>query len=155
MPRLHNIILVATVAYLTLIAALYLLPWLQASLVYLNWVRIPWNIPSTGESLGFRTGTLRTFVITTPDNYTLGAWHILPKRLAPLLPTTQASTKSLLAIGSESPDAKKDRFERALKHAKRVFLYLHGNAGNRATFKRPHMYKVGLERNSQCRSSRH
>jgi len=87
-------------------------------------------------------GTLRTFYINTPDGIKLGAWHILPRRLAPLVPTTTLSQYYIDNIANETLVQKDMRFESALPKAKRVFLYFHGNAGNRATFTRPHMYKI-------------
>ena len=78
-------------------------------------------------------GALRTVQIPTSDNLTLGGWHILPRRLAP----------SVLADKYEDvKDA--TRFDDHLKTAERVFLYCHGNAGNRATFQRTAFYKVGI-----------
>ena len=73
------------------------------------------------------------------DNKTLGAWHILPKRFAPLeLEESDKDSKD----SKESDSQMHARFEKSLSKAKRVFLYLHGNAGNRATFTRPTMYKL-------------
>jgi abhydrolase domain-containing protein 12 len=66
----------------------------------------------------------------------------LPRRLAPLVPTTTLSQYYIDNIANESDSQKDIRFENALVKAKRIFLYFHGNACNRATFTRPQMYKI-------------
>lgn len=62
--------------------------------------------------------------------------------MAPLVPTTTLSQYYIDNIANETLAQKDLRFESALVKAKRVFLYFHGNAGNRATFTRPQMYKL-------------
>ncbi|KAJ3176089.1 Monoacylglycerol lipase abhd12 [Irineochytrium annulatum] len=82
------------------------------------------NFPSNPSS-----GLIRSVIIETADNMRLGAWHILPHRLAP--PLLQ-----------DLPTRNAAYFNTELKKADRVFLYFHGNAGNRATFVRPSFYKA-------------
>ncbi|KAI9260477.1 Alpha/Beta hydrolase protein [Phascolomyces articulosus] len=51
----------------------------QRLMIYLHWVRFPFSpnfqVP---ETFGFAHNKIRNLQITTTDNVTLGAWHILP-----------------------------------------------------------------------------
>ncbi|KAI9012771.1 Alpha/Beta hydrolase protein [Gaertneriomyces semiglobifer] len=130
----------ALLFWLVALIALVSFPFLQSPLVYLNWVRIPLGVDWTtgGEEFGFRAGTLRSFKVVTPDNVTLGGWHILPRGHAPTVLTTDGVHK----LDLESASDRNERFDLGLKNAKRVFLYFHGNAGSRATFMRTDFYKM-------------
>ncbi|KAJ3098950.1 hypothetical protein HDU96_010881 [Phlyctochytrium bullatum] len=102
----------------------------QPLLIYLNWINIPLNIGrDSAAKFGFRAGTLRNIRIPSTDGVELGAWHVLPH------PTAQSILKDFQPHDDSFFDAE-------LGQADRVFLYFHGNAGNRATFVRPAFYKV-------------
>ncbi|KAI9206976.1 Alpha/Beta hydrolase protein [Polychytrium aggregatum] len=126
--------------YVGLLAAVVAFPELQPYLIYLHWVRWPivedWRY---ADAFGFRDGSVRLIRITTPDLKIIGGWHILPTEL-----NLMVSPESDIARGASylEPELNKsERFDNQLKRAVRVFLYFHGNAGNRATFSRPDFYK--------------
>jgi abhydrolase domain-containing protein 12 len=110
---------------------LILLPDVQHLAMYLNIVNFPFGVDwkSSGERFGFRTGSLRSVYIDTPDNMILGAWHIIPRKQSPLEGPY---------VGQDANDSG----DALLASAERVYLYFHGNAGNRATGHRSSFYKV-------------
>ena len=95
----------------------------------LNWVNYPFMVDwkSSGQRFGFRGGGLATVYIPTADGMTIGAWHILPRRAGP--------------IGSAYSHREALDFSKLAK-AERVYLYFHGNAGNRAMGTRPAFYRM-------------
>ncbi|KAJ3043198.1 Monoacylglycerol lipase abhd12 [Rhizophlyctis rosea] len=120
--------------YLSILSILITFPTLfQPYIIYLHWIRFPFNVNWTdgGEDFGFRSGGLRTIQIPTADNLTLGGWHVLPRNLVPpvIADTRKDYSDAFL-------------FDEHLKTADRVFLYCHGNAGNRATGHRTAFYKI-------------
>ncbi|KAI8820648.1 Alpha/Beta hydrolase protein [Fimicolochytrium jonesii] len=131
--KLLRLAILGTTSYIAILSALIYFPELQPALTYLHWVRIPfgvdWNDGAVGY--GFRASTVRNVKIHTSDNVTLGAWHVLPRTSSPSI---FADTR--IAGSSE------DRFDAALESADRVFLYFHGNSGNRATGHRTKLYKM-------------
>ena len=58
------------------------------------------------------------------------------------IPYDTKTHKAFKAIEAETQDQRNARFDKALERATRVFLYFHGNAGNRGSFNRPVMYKL-------------
>jgi abhydrolase domain-containing protein 12 len=78
-----------------------------------------------------QAGQVRSFFIETTDHIILGAWHILPLCLIDRPKVGMRPTNEFSDDGSSK-----------LKNADRVFLYFHGNAGNRATFHRTSFYKM-------------
>ncbi|KAI8924904.1 Alpha/Beta hydrolase protein [Entophlyctis helioformis] len=79
-------------------------------------------------------GGVRSVYIKTSDGLTLGAWHVLPRRAAPL------PRPGVLSATDDSQSH--HHADLSLKSAERVYLYFHGNAGNRATFHRNDFYKM-------------
>lgn len=96
----------------------------QRNLLFLNFVYLPTNFKDP-KSAGL-TGA-RNFYITTEDNVTLGVWQILP-----------ASKLSKFGFNFYT---EKD-FEKALGSGEPVFMYLHGNSGNRGSGHRVELYKI-------------
>ncbi|TPX59024.1 hypothetical protein SpCBS45565_g07856 [Spizellomyces sp. 'palustris'] len=129
-------------SYLVLLLALVSYPQVfQPHLIYLNWVRYPSvNWSGDAQEFGFRAGTVRSIKFSTPDNVTLGAWHILPRTSAPSV--LSLTKEGISPVGKESVQDRDTRFTKALQSAGRVFLYFHGNAGNRATGHRTDFYKI-------------
>lgn len=69
---------------------------------------------------------VRNFYLYTNENVKIGVWQILPQSLV-----------------SNSTIWKNDDFDLALsKPTRPVFLYMHGNSGNRASSHRIELYKV-------------
>ncbi|KAJ3158417.1 hypothetical protein HDU86_002886 [Geranomyces michiganensis] len=142
--RLARAAVFAGAVYLTVIAALVTFPTLQPPLVYINWIRYPWGVGWTGPDggagyLGFAHDTVRTVRIGTSDNVTLGAWHILPRVPAAVAFGRTAGQEQ---DGGDDAAARNARFDRQLADADRVYLYFHGNAGNRAHAHRVDFYKM-------------
>ena len=75
-------------------------------------------------------GAVISFFIPTRDGKKLGAWHIVPRR----------DVSSHLA--EDDSQGAKETGLASLDRAELVFLYFHGNAGNRATYHRTSFYKV-------------
>lgn len=104
---------------------------LQRNLLFLSFVKYPHNIDYNKPSnLGLIGG--RNFYITTEDNARIGVWHLLPvnRQLEAL------ATNFLYTDASQNIT-----YDDWLKHGP-VIIYLHGNAGTRATEYRVKLYKI-------------
>ncbi|KAI8900610.1 Alpha/Beta hydrolase protein [Globomyces pollinis-pini] len=100
----------------------------QSIAIYLHFINFPFfvNWDKDGERFGFRAGSVKNIKITTRDGITLGGWHILPRN------TVTKPKPNMNHVDKNVP----------LSSAELVFLYFHGNAGNRATFHRTDFYKM-------------
>ena len=107
--------------------------------MYLHWVNFPLFVDwyKGGERFGFRAGTVRTVKIPTSDGKLLGAWHITPRSKE----VPDPHSKPTLELQEQNLD-----------DADIVFLYCHGNAGNRATYHRTSFYKACIcdSNSSRC-----
>ncbi|XP_031779958.1 lysophosphatidylserine lipase ABHD12 isoform X2 [Nasonia vitripennis] len=97
----------------------------QKKILFLNFVHWPVGVDITKpETVGMK-GT-RNFYLTTDENVKIGAWQILPQSL----------------MNQTIPD-NEEAYEALLKNASRpVFLYMHGNSGNRASSHRVELYQL-------------
>lgn len=114
------------ISYLISLLLLIIFPFpFQPLAMYLHWINFPFGVnwQKGGERFGFRAGSVRPFFITTKDGIRLGAWHISP-RSSHLLEETDNEEMNELC------------------KADIVYLYFHGNAGNRATYHRTSFYKL-------------
>ncbi|KAJ3070875.1 hypothetical protein HDU98_006108 [Podochytrium sp. JEL0797] len=112
-----------------LILALLTVKTPQRMFLFLNQINFPFFTDfSKPEAFGFSPNRCRNFYITTPDGIKLGIWHILPSLYyrQSTLETPEMQRKALL----ERP----------------VFMYFHGNAGNRAAPVRIATYRNLAER---------
>lgn len=66
----------------------------------------------------------RNFYLETDDNVKLGIWHVLPENLIP----------------NDKVDER--YYNRALHSGDSIFIYMHGNSGNRAAGHRIELYKI-------------
>ncbi|XP_034173197.1 lysophosphatidylserine lipase ABHD12 isoform X1 [Osmia lignaria lignaria] len=98
---------------------------IQRKILFSNFVQWPLNVDfSNPESVGMK-GT-RNFYLTTDQQVKIGLWQVLPQ--------------SLLNNTNITAD---DDYEDILRNAKQpVFLYMHGNSGNRASSHRLELYKL-------------
>ncbi|KOC68408.1 Monoacylglycerol lipase ABHD12, partial [Habropoda laboriosa] len=98
---------------------------IQKKILFLNLLQWPLNLDfSKPESVGMK-GT-RNFYLKTDQQVKIGLWQILPQ--------------SLLNDSTITTD---NDYEAVLRNAKRpVFLYMHGNSGNRASSHRLELYKL-------------
>jgi abhydrolase domain-containing protein 12 len=69
----------------------------------------------------------RQFIIQTADGCSLGAWHLMPP-------------------GSKTDTNEKRSFENDLKTAKRIFIYCHGNLGDRGLPHRVHLARLLMDK---------
>ncbi|KAI9494368.1 Alpha/Beta hydrolase protein [Zychaea mexicana] len=134
MGILHKLIatsLVITVGY-GVIVLLLCFPVPQRLMIYLHWVKLPngtnLKVP---ELYGFAHNKVRNIHITSADNVTLGAWHILP--------TSYYQRHNL----RDDPNLPSDTvYDAALSDPSYdTVLYLHGNALHRAAPWRTDLYK--------------
>ncbi|XP_011299953.1 monoacylglycerol lipase ABHD12 isoform X2 [Fopius arisanus] len=100
----------------------------QRKILFLNFVHWPPSVDfDKPESVGLQGA--RNFYLSTNESVKIGAWQILPKSLV-----------------NESVKWSEEEFNGALRNPKRpVFLYMHGNSGNRASSHRVELYKVFQE----------
>ncbi|XP_076751516.1 lysophosphatidylserine lipase ABHD12 isoform X2 [Xylocopa sonorina] len=98
---------------------------IQKKILFLNFVQWPINIDLSKPELVGIKGT-RNFYLKTNQNVKIGLWQTLPQ--------------SLLNDSTITTD---DDYEAALRNSSQpVFLYMHGNGGNRASSHRLELYKL-------------
>ncbi|KAL0128664.1 hypothetical protein PUN28_003798 [Cardiocondyla obscurior] len=97
----------------------------QKKILFLNFVQWPLKINFSNPELVGLEGA-RNFYLQTDQQVKIGAWQILPRSLLNnSIPTTD------------------EAYEAVLSNAKQpVFLYMHGNSGNRASSHRLELYKL-------------
>ncbi|KAL1124721.1 hypothetical protein AAG570_001344, partial [Ranatra chinensis] len=102
---------------------------IQRNLLFLNFVSVPvdYKNPSRLNLLG-----ARNFYITTNDSVTIGIWSLLPR---------------LLLHNTANGPATDVEFDEWLGRGDTIFLYMHGNSGNRGASHRVELYKV-LQQNN-------
>ncbi|KAK2580674.1 hypothetical protein KPH14_007776 [Odynerus spinipes] len=98
---------------------------MQKKILFLNFVHWPLNIDlSNPEAIGLQG--VRNFYLHTNEQVKIGVWHILPQSLI-----------------NDSDVHTNEDYEASLnKSNKPVFLYMHGNSGNRASSHRLELYKL-------------
>ncbi|KZC04183.1 Monoacylglycerol lipase ABHD12 [Dufourea novaeangliae] len=104
---------------------------IQKRILFLNFVNWPLNVDfSKPESVGMRGA--RNFYLITDQQVKIGAWWVAMFK--------QVLPHSLL---DDSTLATDEDYETVLSNAKQpVFLYMHGNSGNRASSHRLELYKL-------------
>ncbi|XP_053991385.1 lysophosphatidylserine lipase ABHD12 isoform X1 [Hylaeus volcanicus] len=97
----------------------------QRKILFLNFVQWPLNVDLTKpESVGLKGA--RNFYLKTHQDIKIGVWQILPQSLL-----------------NDSAIINDDDYDSVLSNAKQpVFLYMHGNSGNRASRHRLELYKL-------------
>ncbi|KAG2467386.1 ABD12 lipase, partial [Polypterus senegalus] len=101
-----------------------LCPSIQAKLVFLNFVRMPYFIDLRRPQDQGLNHTLN-FYLQPEDGVNIGVWHTVPE-----------------AFWREAQGKDQQWFEDALASTHPVILYLHGNAGTRGGDHRVQLYKV-------------
>ncbi|OZJ05571.1 hypothetical protein BZG36_01687 [Bifiguratus adelaidae] len=120
---LFNATCIALLLYIALLVALCFPP-AQDAAVYLHWVNFPFHVNwSAPERFGFGHNKVRNLYLKTPDNITLGAWHILPTHYYHMLNLRDMPTEQLTDSVYDEALSNQDYD---------TILYFHGNAGNRA-----------------------
>ncbi|KAG6372754.1 Alpha/Beta hydrolase protein [Boletus reticuloceps] len=117
-----------------LIVLLLTVPFIQSQLIYMHALKLPWNARfDAPERHGLAPGKTFNFRITTPDNYTLGAWFILSDDHYHSLPFPP------------SPSAAETHLAEALR-SRPTLLFLHGNSATRAIPGRVQYYSAFVSR---------
>lgn len=98
---------------------------IQKKILFLNFVQWPLNVEfSDPKSVGMEGA--RNFYLHTDQQVKIGVWQILPRSLL-----------------NNSIPATDEAYEAVLNNSTQpVFLYMHGNSGNRASLHRLELYKL-------------
>ncbi|KAI9364980.1 Alpha/Beta hydrolase protein [Zopfochytrium polystomum] len=134
-----------------IILGLLLLDVPQRAILFLHHVNFPfWTDFSKPEVFGFSPSKVRNLTLRTSDGVKIGAWHILPSGY--YRKVNSELEKKAIAAGASPRDLRKkgsmiglQEQLQALKE-RPVFLYFHGNAGNRAAPRRIDTYRGISER---------
>uniref|UniRef100_A0A0A9XHW2 Monoacylglycerol lipase ABHD12 n=2 Tax=Lygus hesperus TaxID=30085 RepID=A0A0A9XHW2_LYGHE len=121
-----SVLLILFLLYVVIPIVFKYTPSLQKGLLYLSSVYIPVDFKNPNKLIP----ASRNFYIKTNESITLGVWQILPI--------------SLVAPSILTPPADYEKF---LSNGNPVFIYMHGNSGNRGTGHRIDLYKV-LQKNN-------
>ncbi|OAD52879.1 Monoacylglycerol lipase ABHD12 [Eufriesea mexicana] len=98
---------------------------MQKKILFLNFVQWPLNVDFSKPELIGMKGT-RNFYLKTDQQVKIGLWQILPQSLL-----------------NDSTIVTADDYEAVLRNTKQpIFLYMHGNSGNRASNRRIELYKL-------------
>ncbi|XP_033835510.1 lysophosphatidylserine lipase ABHD12 [Periophthalmus magnuspinnatus] len=122
--RLRRLFLWLMLFYVSIPVIIKLCPSIQAKLVFLNFVRVPYFI-DLRRPLDQGLNHTHNFYLEPETGARVGVWHTVPS-----LMWREAQNKDGLW------------FESSLRSAKSVILYLHGNAGTRGGDHRVQLYKV-------------
>ncbi|KAL7296407.1 hypothetical protein TKK_0010419 [Trichogramma kaykai] len=97
----------------------------QKKILFLNFVHWPPGIDLSKPNIVGIKGA-RNFYLVTDENVKIGVWQMLPQSLI-----------------NQSTQQDKENYEELLKNATRpIFLYMHGNSGNRASSHRLELYRL-------------
>ncbi|XP_020778230.1 lysophosphatidylserine lipase ABHD12 isoform X2 [Boleophthalmus pectinirostris] len=122
--RMRRLVFWLMLFYVSIPVVIKLFPSIQARLVYLNFVRVPYFI-DLRRPLDQGLNHTNNFYLEPESGTRIGVWHTVP---------------SFLWREAQGKDS--FWFESSLKSAKSVILYLHGNAGTRGGDHRVQLYKV-------------
>ncbi|XP_018580509.1 lysophosphatidylserine lipase ABHD12 [Scleropages formosus] len=124
MPRLKKIFLWVLAVYIAIPFIVKLCPSIQAKLVFLNFVRVPYFIDLKRPQDQGLNHTCNLY-LHPEENVNIGVWHTVPAQL-----WKDAQGKDQLW------------YESTFQSSHPVILYLHGNAGTRGGDHRVQLYKV-------------
>lgn len=122
--RLRRLFLFLMLLYIFIPVIVKLCPSIQAKLVYLNFVRVPYFI-DLKRPLDQGLNHTHNFYLEPEPGFRVGVWHTVPAHM-----WREAQLKD------------GHWFESSLTSAQSVILYLHGNAGTRGGDHRVQLYKV-------------
>ncbi|XP_061083515.1 lysophosphatidylserine lipase ABHD12 isoform X1 [Conger conger] len=122
--RLKRILLLALGVYIAIPFIIKLCPSIQAKLVFLNFVRVPYFIDLKRPQDQGLNHTCN-FYLQPEEAANIGVWHTVPARL-----------------WRDAQEKDRAWYDSALKSPYPVILYLHGNAGSRGGDHRVQLYKV-------------
>ncbi|XP_038586166.1 lysophosphatidylserine lipase ABHD12-like [Micropterus salmoides] len=112
------------VVYISVPVIIKLFPSIQAKLVFLNFVRMPYFI-DLQRPLDQGLNHTHNFYLESEPGLRIGVWHTVPAQM-----------------WREAQGKQGDWYDATLSSAHKVILYLHGNAGTRGGDHRVQLYKV-------------
>ncbi|XP_028844531.1 lysophosphatidylserine lipase ABHD12 isoform X4 [Denticeps clupeoides] len=124
MWKLRRIFMWLFGVYIAIPFLIKLCPSIQAKLVFLNFVRVPYFIDLKKPQDQGLNHTYN-FYLQPEEGINIGVWHTVPSQL-----------------WKEAQGKNQEWYERTLQSAHPVMLYLHGNAGTRGGDHRVQLYKV-------------
>ncbi|XP_076834266.1 lysophosphatidylserine lipase ABHD12 [Brachyhypopomus gauderio] len=122
--RVRRIFLWILGIYIAIPFIIKLCPSIQAKLVFLNFVRVPYFIDLKKPQDQGLNHTYN-FYLQPEEGLHIGVWHTVPA-----------------ALWEEAQDGGAEWYEHTLQSTHPVMLYLHGNAGTRGGDHRVQLYKV-------------
>ncbi|XP_035982111.1 lysophosphatidylserine lipase ABHD12 [Fundulus heteroclitus] len=122
--KMKRIMMVLLVVYITIPIIIKLFPSIQAKLVFLNFVRMPYFI-DLKRPLDQGLNHTHNFYLEPEAGLKIGVWHTVPARM-----------------WREAQGKDGRWYESTLNSAHPIVLYLHGNAGTRGGDHRVQLYKV-------------
>uniref|UniRef100_A0AAQ6AK35 2-arachidonoylglycerol hydrolase ABHD12 n=1 Tax=Amphiprion ocellaris TaxID=80972 RepID=A0AAQ6AK35_AMPOC len=123
--KLKRILMVLLIVYVSIPCIIKLCPSIQAKLVFLNFVRMPYFIDLQKPADQGLNHT-HNFYLQPETGLSIGVWHTVPARM-----------------WKEAQGKAGDWYESTFGSAHPVILYLHGNAGTRGGDHRVQLYKSG------------
>uniref|UniRef100_A0A3Q1ED09 Abhydrolase domain containing 12, lysophospholipase n=1 Tax=Acanthochromis polyacanthus TaxID=80966 RepID=A0A3Q1ED09_9TELE len=124
--KLKRILVVLVIVYVSIPVIIKLCPSIQAKLVFLNFVRIPYFIDLQKPADQGLNHT-HNFYLQPETGLRIGVWHTVPAQM-----------------WKEAQGKAGDWYESTFGSAHPVILYLHGNAGTRGGDHRVQLYKVTI-----------
>lgn len=124
LQKLRRLVLWLFIVYVSIPVIIKLCPSIQAKLVFLNFVRVPYFI-DLKRPLDQGLNHTHNFYLEPEPGLRVGVWHTVPAQM-----------------WKEAQDKSVRWFESTLSSAQSVILYLHGNAGTRGGDHRVQLYKV-------------
>ncbi|EJU03320.1 alpha/beta-hydrolase [Dacryopinax primogenitus] len=128
-----NTTLLGSVSIYLLALLLFATPWVQRQALFLHAAKWPlWADYSDPVRYGLAPFKTYTFDLTTSDNHTIGAWHVLPDSYYhrytpyPILPRSPLPPFAQAEALAQRP----------------TVIYMHGNAGSRAAPFRVSLYSA-------------
>uniref|UniRef100_A0A672R0U7 Lysophosphatidylserine lipase ABHD12 n=1 Tax=Sinocyclocheilus grahami TaxID=75366 RepID=A0A672R0U7_SINGR len=122
--RLRRILIWVLGIYIAIPVIIKVCPSIQAKLVFLNFVRVPYFIDlKRPEDQGLNH--TRNFYLQPEEGINIGVWHTVP---------------SVMWREAQAKDA--EWYDKSFQSSHPVILYLHGNAGTRGGDHRVQLYKV-------------
>ncbi|XP_046884922.1 lysophosphatidylserine lipase ABHD12 isoform X2 [Hypomesus transpacificus] len=122
--RLKRILLWVLGIYITIPFVVKLCPSIQAKLVFLNFVRMPYFIDLKRPQDHGLNHTFN-FYLQPEEGINIGVWHTVPDQM-----------------WEEAQGKDREWYDNTLQSPNPVMLYLHGNAGTRGGDHRVQLYKV-------------
>uniref|UniRef100_A0A9J7YP29 Lysophosphatidylserine lipase ABHD12 n=1 Tax=Cyprinus carpio carpio TaxID=630221 RepID=A0A9J7YP29_CYPCA len=124
MWRLRKLLICVLGIYIAIPVIIKVCPSIQAKLVFLNFVRVPYFIDlKRPQDQGLNH--TRNFYLQPEEGINIGVWHTVP---------------SVMWREAQAKDA--EWYDKSFQSSHPVILYLHGNAGTRGGDHRVQLYKV-------------